>query len=179
MRTIPVYMFSMVFSICLGYTAEYLRKRYLFCMIGFLTMAIGLIVEIAQPPAPGVRYMGLFFMIAGAYIVMPLIVVWLSINIDKGYKRSVALGLILCLGNIGSFINSNVFMKREEPHYHTGFSTNLGLCGMGMLAATILFVGMYFGNKKRDRNRKDLPDSLEQASVEGLGERHPDFRYYL
>ncbi|KAH7390921.1 major facilitator superfamily domain-containing protein [Phaeosphaeria sp. MPI-PUGE-AT-0046c] len=178
-RTIPVYMFSMVFSIYLGYTAEYLRKRYLFCMIGFLTMAIGLIVEIAQPPAPGVRYMGLFFMIAGAYLVMPLIVVWLSINIDKGYKRSVALGLIFCLGNIGSFINSNVFMKREEPHYHTGFSTNLGLCCMGMLAATILFVGMYLGNKQRNRVRENLPDSLEQAGVEGLGEQHPDFRYYL
>lgn len=142
-------------------------------------MAIGLTVEIAQPPAPGVRYMGLFFMIAGAYLVMPLTVVWLSINIDKGYKRSVALGLMLCLGNVGSFINSNVFLKREEPHYHTGFSTNLGLGCMGMVAATVLFVGMYCGNKQRDRDRKNLPDLLDQARVEGLGERHPDFRYYL
>jgi surface polysaccharide O-acyltransferase-like enzyme len=106
-----------VYSICLAYTAEYLRKRYLFCMVGFCTIVVGLIVEIAQPPAPGVRYMGLFFMTAGAYLVMPLSVVWIAINVGKGYKRSIALGTIISVGNVGSFISTNVFLKREEPRF--------------------------------------------------------------
>ena len=178
-RTIPVYLVAAVYSITLAYTAEYLRKRYLFCMIGFCTIAIGLIVEIAQPHAAGVRYMGLFFMTSGAYIVMPLSVVWIAINVGKGYKRTVALGALVCWGNAGAFIGTNVFLKSEEPKYHTGFSTGLGLCCVGMVAATVLFVGMLLGNKKRDEKRGELPENLAEGTVEDLGERHPDFRYSL
>jgi hypothetical protein len=178
-RTIPVYLTAAVYSVSLAYTAEYLQKRYVFCMIGFCTIAIGLIVEIAQPKAPGARYMGLFFMTAGAYLVMPLSVVWIAINVGKGYKRTVTLGAIVCFGNAGSFIGTNVFLKREEPKFHTGFSTGLALCCIGMLAATTMFLGTYLGNKQRDKRRKELPDILDEGSVEDLGERHPDFRYCL
>ncbi|CAI6335484.1 unnamed protein product [Periconia digitata] len=178
-RTIPVYIVAASYSMSLGYLAEYLQKRYLFCMIGFATIAAGLIVEIVQPRAPGIRYMGLFFMTAGAYLVMPLAVVWIAINVGKGYKRTVALGAIVCFGNAGAFVGTNVFLKREEPKFHTGFSTGLGLCSMGALAATVMFVGTYLGNKRRDHRRKELPDVLDEGSVEDLGERHPDFRYSL
>jgi hypothetical protein len=90
--------------------------------------------------------MGLFFMTAGAYLVMPLCVVWIAINVGKGYKRSVAFGAIVCFGNAGSFVNTNGFSKREEPQFRTGFSTGLGLCCMGMVAATVMFVGLFLGN---------------------------------
>ncbi|KAF2650855.1 MFS general substrate transporter [Lophiostoma macrostomum CBS 122681] len=178
-RTIPVYLVAAVYSITLAYTAEYLRRRYLFCMIGFATIAVGLIVEIAQPHAAGVRYMGLFFMTAGAYLVMPLSVVWIAINVGKGYKRTVALGAIVCWGNAGAFIGTNVFLKSEEPKYHTGFSTGLGLACIGMVAATVMFVGTLLGNKQREARRKELPEVLDEGSVEDMGENHPDFRYSL
>lgn len=178
-RTIPVYLVAAVYSMSLASLAEYLQKRYLFCMIGFATIAAGLIVEIAQPKAPGIRYMGLFFMTAGAYLVMPLSVVWIAINVGKGYKRTVALGSIVCFGNAGAFVGTNVFLKREEPKFRTGFSTGLGLCCMGMIAATVMFFGLFFGNKRRDRRREELPDVLDEGSVEDLGEKHPDFRYSL
>lgn len=178
-RTIPVYLTAAVYSISFAYTAEYLQKRYLFCMLGFGTIAIGLIIEIAQPHAPGVRYLGLFLMTSGAYLVMPLAVVWIAINVGKGYKRSVALGAIVCFGNAGAFVGTNVFLKREEPRFRTGFSTGLGLCCMGMLAATVMFVGLRRGNKQRDAKQGELPLVLEEGSVEDLGERSPGFRYCL
>jgi hypothetical protein len=178
-RTIPVYLFAAVYSVSLAYLAEYLRKRYLFCMIGFATIASGLIVEISGPKAPGVRYMCLFFIAAGAYLVIPLTLVWIAINVGKGYKRSVTLGSMASFGNAGAFISTNVFLKREEPRFHTGFSTNMGLCCMGMLAATFMFVGILIGNNRRAERRKELPDVLDEGSVEDLGEKHPDFRYSL
>jgi hypothetical protein len=178
-RTIPVYLCAAFYSISLAYAAEYLNKRYVFTMIGFCTIAIGLIVELVQPRAHGARYMGLFFMTAGAYLVMPLSVVWLAINVGKGYKRTVALGSIVAFGNAGSFIGTNVFLKREEPKFRTGFSTGLGLCIMGMVAATAMYAGLSLGNKQRDAKRKEMPQVLDEGSVEDLGEKHPDFRYCL
>lgn len=178
-RTIPVYLVAAVFSITLAYTAEYLERRFLFCVLGFCTIATGLIVEIVQPRSPGVRYMGLFFMTAGAYLVMPLTVVWTAINVGKGYKRTVALASIVCFGNAGSFISTNVFLKREEPKFHTGFSTGLGICAIGLTAAVVMYIGLHISNRKRDARRSDLPEVLDEKSVEDLGEKHPDFRYCL
>jgi hypothetical protein len=175
-RTIPVYICAMLFSITMAYSAEYVCKRYLFCMIGFCTIVIGLIVELAQPPAAGVRYMGLFFISAGAYLVMPLSVVWIAVNVGRGYERSVALGTIYSIGNLGSFVGTNVFLKREEPTFRTGFSTNLGIACMGMAAATILFGGMLTENRRRTSQRK------ETLNHHGAGDptvKHPDFRYNL
>jgi hypothetical protein len=149
-HTIPVYVCGSVYSISLAYLAEYLGKRYLFCTIGFCTIIIGLLVQIIEALAPGVRYMGLFFIAAGAYLVMPITVVWITINVQEGYKRSVALGAVVCFANAGSFISSNVFLKREEPIFRTGFGTSLGLTCMGMLAATVLFFGMRMENKQKD-----------------------------
>jgi hypothetical protein len=178
-RTIPVYLCAAVYSIGMAYAAEYLRKRYLFCMFGFCTIAVGLVVEIVQPHAPGVRYMGLFFITAGAYLIMPLSVVWIAINVGKGYKRSVALGAITCFGNGGSFIGTNVFLKREEPKFHTGFSTGLGLCCMGMVAASVMFVGILLGNRRRDAVAEEMPDRLGPRSIHESEDTDPDFRYCL
>ncbi|KAK8112149.1 Vitamin h protein [Apiospora kogelbergensis] len=161
-HTIPVYLVAAVYSISMGYAAERLQKRYVFCVIGF-----------------GVRYMGLFFMTAGAYLVMPLAVVWIAINVGKGYKRTVALGAIVCFGNAGSFIGTNVYLKREEPTFRTGFSTGLGLCALGMLAATVMFMGVLIANKRRDKRRGVLTEVSHEGSIEDLGEQHPDFRYCL
>ncbi|KAK8059943.1 major facilitator superfamily domain-containing protein [Apiospora saccharicola] len=177
-RTIPVYLAAAVYSIAMAYAAERLGQRYLFCMVGFGTIAAGLAVQIAQPrTSPGVRYMGLFFMTAGAYLVMPLAVVLIAVNVGKGYKRTVALGAIVCFGNAGSFIGTNVYLRREEPTFRTGFSTGLGLCAVGMLAATGLFVGVLGANRRRDEKRDALAGVLQERSIEHLGERYPDFRY--
>jgi hypothetical protein len=178
-RTIPVYLVAAVFSLSFAYLSEYLQKRYIFCMVGFLTIIAGLIVEIVQPKQPGVRYMGLFFMTAGAYLVMPLTIVWIAINVGKGYKRTIALGAISSFGNAGAFISTNVFLKSEEPRFRTGFSTGIGLAAIGMIAATVMFVGTFLGNKRRDERREELPDVLNEITVEDLGEKHPDFRYCL
>lgn len=146
-RSIPVYLCAAIYSISLAYVAAYCNKRYVFSMIRFCTIATGIIIELVQPHAHSVRYMGLFFMTAGAYLVMPLSVVWLAIRVGKGYKRTVALGSIVAFGNAGSFIGTNVFLNREEPRFRTGFSTGLGLCIMGMAAATIMYVGLVLGNR--------------------------------
>jgi hypothetical protein len=50
---------------------------------------------------------------------------------------------------------------------------------MGMVAATVMFVGTMLGNRQRDERRKELPEVLDEGSVEDLGEKHPDFRYSL
>ncbi|KAF2492178.1 MFS general substrate transporter [Lophium mytilinum] len=179
-HTIPVYVTAMAFSISCAVLSEYSRQRYVFAMVGFSTLCIGLAVEISQSKVAGVKYMGMFFMTSGAYLVMPLAVVWIAINVGKGYKRTVALGAIVAFGNCGAFVGSNVFLTSEaKTGYHTGFSVGMAFCCAGALASTILYIGMRSGNKKRDETRGTLPLVLDELSLEDMGEKHPDFRYSL
>lgn len=126
-HTIPVYLVGAVFSVIFAYMSEYLQRRYYFYLMGFATLAAGLAVEIAYPPNPKVRYMGMFFIACGCYLAMPISIIWVSMNCGSGNKRAVALAAIINFGTAGAFVSSNVFLFKETPRFHTGFSTGLGL----------------------------------------------------
>lgn len=176
-HSIPVYVVAFVFSLTGAYFSERLRQRYIFAMLGVLISFVGLTIEIAQPHEPGVRYLGMFFLTAGVYLLMPVLVVWLAINVGKGYKRTVALGLAIPLGNCGAIISSNVFITGEAPRYHTGFSVGLGMIWMSGAAVTALYILFQIENRRRERAVDR--HSHHQLSIEDLGDKHPEFRYQL
>jgi hypothetical protein len=176
-HTIPVYLVGAAFSVIFAYTSEWLQRRYYFYIMGFLTLAMGLAVEIAYPPNPKVRYMGMFFIACGCYLAMPISIIWVSINCGSGNKRAVALAAIINFGTAGAFVSSNVFLFKETPRFKTGFSTGLGLACMGALAATILWFECKRDNKKREQGLVQAPST--EKSIAELGDEHPDFRFAL
>ncbi|XP_014562681.1 hypothetical protein COCVIDRAFT_83609 [Bipolaris victoriae FI3] len=177
-HTIPVYLVGAAFSVIFAYASERLQRRYLFYIFGWAVLAVGLIVEIAHPPNPKVRYMGMFFIACGCYLAMPISIIWVSMNCGSGYKRAVAIAAIINFGTAGAFVSSNVFLFNEAPRFRTGFSTGLGLACLGAIAATITWYGCKKENKRRDQKRLELPEVLDQSMKE-LGDEHPDFRFAL
>lgn len=177
-HTIPVYLVGAVFSVLLAYVCERCQRRYYFYILGWAVLASGLAVEIVYPTNPKVRYMGMFFIACGCYLAMPICIIWTSINAGSGYKRAVAIAAIVNFGTAGAFVSSNVFLFKETPRFHTGFSTGLGLACMGALAATITWFGCRYENRKRDQRRAELPSHVVGNRNE-LGNEHPDFRFVL
>ncbi|KAK0653773.1 putative transporter [Lasiodiplodia hormozganensis] len=178
-HSIPIYAASFVFSLTCAWLSERLRQRYVFGMLGSVICMVGLAVELAQPRDPNIRYMGMFFVTAGPYLTMPITVVWNAINVGKGYKRTVAFACVIALGNCGAFVASNVFITEEAPVYHTGFSTNMGFISLSLVSQTALYIGLRLENRRKDRERRELPAVLDQKMYEDAGEKHPDFRYQL
>ncbi|KAF3032230.1 hypothetical protein E8E11_000983 [Didymella keratinophila] len=177
-HSVPVYVVGAMFSVVFAYMSEYLQRRYYFYILGWAVLASGLIVEIVHPEDPKVRYMGMFFIACGCYLAMPISIIWVSINIGSGYKRAVAIAAIINFGTAGAFVSTNIFMFKESPRFHAGFSTGLGLACMGALAASITWFGCQRENKRKDQQRAGLPDVLED-SMKDLGDEHPDFRFGL
>ena len=177
-HSIPIYCVAFVLTITCCFLSEYLGQRYIFAMLGVTFNTIGLAIELAQPRAVGVRYLGMFFLATGYNIIMPITVVWLAINVGKGYKRTVALGMVIAVGNCGAFISSNVFLASESPKYPIGFSVGMGMTWIAGLFLTVLYVGMKLENRHKDKTRTQLPDELDESQYEGVaGDKHPDFRY--
>ena len=118
-------------------------------------------------------------MITGSYITMPILVVWLAINVGKGYKRAVAFAMVTAVGNCGAFISSNVFITKEAPKYHTGFSVGLGLNMICIVSMTLLWLGLMMENRKRDKRQAGMNVEQEQAGANLEGDKNPAFRYQL
>lgn len=178
-HTIPVYAVAWAVSMTCAVFADRLRQRYVFGMFGFFLTTIGLAIEIAQPKHDGVKYTGMFFLAAGVYVIMPVTVVWLAINLEKGYKRTIGLGVLIAIGNCGAFISSNVFLPKQAPKFHTGFSVGMGMNILSGIGLTWMYVGLRFANHSKGRNQAMYGDRTDDASIEDLGEKHPDFRYSL
>ncbi|KAF2120333.1 major facilitator superfamily domain-containing protein [Lophiotrema nucula] len=173
-HTIPVYLTGAAMSVIFAYLSERVKLRYPFYILGCAILATGLSIMIAYPKAAGVRYTGMFFMASGAYISMPISIVWTAINTGRGYKRAIALGAIVNFGTAGAFVSSNVFLFEETPRFRTGFSTGLGLCCLGAAAATATAVGCWWENRRGEAKRK--------VSEEGAGEaagRESRFKFSL
>ncbi|CAK3836004.1 vitamin h [Lecanosticta acicola] len=170
-HSIPVYAVAFILSLLCAYVSERLQQRYLFAMLGALLNLVGLAILLARPDSAAVRYAGAFFMTAGVYIAMPIVVVWNAINVRKGYKRVVSFAMSTAVGNCGALVASNVFIAREEPAYPTGFTTGMCMNCMSILALTALYIGLRIGNDRKARSDVSGEDSQ--------GERHKPSAYQL
>ena len=178
-HTIPVYMVAFVCSLLAGYVSDRLAHRYAFCMLGVALATTGWALQLAQTVSAGVHYFSLFLTLAGTYILMPVLVVWLSNNMGGSYKRSLATGVQIGGGNLANFVSSNVFLSSEAPAYRTAYSVGLGLQLMAGLACTLMVLGLWRENRRRDRAGPGQGDDFAVEEKRTLGDDHPSFRYTL
>lgn len=142
-HTIPIYCVALALTLTCAWLAEKMQQRYLFALFGALLNLTGLSIQLAQPESVGVRYMGTFFMTAGCYVVMPIVVVWNAINVRRGHRRVVGFAMTTAVGNCGALISSNVYITAEEPGYRTGKSENSGAWRLKVLTMLDRFLSWY------------------------------------
>ncbi|GMF69282.1 unnamed protein product [Aspergillus oryzae] len=170
---IPIYAVAFVLTLSSAWLSDHLRHRFLFTLFGSVLIIIGWSVQLAHYLPAGVRYMGMFFVASGAFIMMSITVVWLCVNLGKGVKRSVGMGLLPAFGNCGAFVSGNVFITSQSPKYPVGFGVGLGFAVMAGVASTVY----YFGLRAENRRRDSQPEKeWTPESAQDLGDAHPDFR---
>lgn len=179
-HTIPIYAVAFVLTLSCAWLSDHLQHRFGFTLFGSFLIIIGWSVELSYVPAAEVRYMGMFFVTSGAFIMMSTLVVWLCVNMGKGVKRSVAMGLLTGFGNCGALVSSNVFITNQAPKYPVGFGVGLAFGVMAGITATAFFVHVKMENRRRDRLQSTSARGYSRNELENLqdlGEDHPDFRF--
>ncbi len=94
-------------------------------------------------------------------------------------KRGCGAAVANTLGSTAGLVASNVFLAREQPYYPTGYAVALASIWVALLAATALFVGMHYENRRRDRRGRHARPSCPPEQLASMGDDHPDFRFML
>ncbi|CRK33768.1 hypothetical protein BN1708_006143 [Verticillium longisporum] len=174
----PVRVASGVVSVLVGVVSDRTRRRGVYCLGGFATSIVGLLV-VMVPADGGVRYAGLYLAAVGIYVCQPLVIAWTVNQLVGNVKRGTATAFAISCGQLGGIISAVVFPAKDEPQYVAGISTCIAFQAVGIAMAVIMWVCCRRENRARERGEREYRRNLPEDEVRRLGEKHPDFRYTL
>ncbi|EXL45949.1 hypothetical protein FOCG_11943 [Fusarium oxysporum f. sp. radicis-lycopersici 26381] len=176
--SIPIFLFATVCALISAIASDKTRHRSGFILIGCLFTTVGYVILLnMMSVSVGIRYMALFFIVAGGYIAQPIVLVWVSNNMAGHYKLGVASAMQIGIGNVGGIIASNIFVTTQAPTYPLGFGLGLGLVWLCGLSSLVFLLYIRRENRLRDEGKRDHRYGLPEDERNNLGDDHPSFRF--
>ncbi|KAI1248420.1 hypothetical protein MGN70_009618 [Eutypa lata] len=163
LMTMPVWGTGIVSTFIITWLASYLNFRAPFIFGACCLQLIGWIIMKVYVPQAGVRYMALFFMAAGTFPQMSIMMAWLSANLRGRKYLAVGMAWMIGFGNCANFVSTNVFIVTERPRYPTGFSVGLGFTALGMVLVVFTFGILVMKNRERERLRANMTDEEREV----------------
>ncbi|KAI6041655.1 hypothetical protein EDC04DRAFT_2667640, partial [Pisolithus marmoratus] len=99
----------------------------------------------------------------------------LANNLEGKCKRAVGMAIVICVGNLGGAIASNIFRSQDAPRYLLGLGIEIMFLAMGMIALPIIALTYRHINIQKDA----LEQQVEMDGSEALDTEKRGFRYTL
>lgn len=127
---------------------------------------------------PQLRYAGCFLCFTGVVPLGPFFLSWGLNNIPGPKSRAITAALIPGLGTIGSVVSTWTYTSNFAPRYLPGNAINLATTTLVFFIGGFLTWYVRWENKRRDRGELDYRlEGLTEEEAQGLGHKHPHFRY--
>lgn len=118
--------------------------------------------------------------ISSMYPILPGVNAWNVANTPDPAKRSINIGLLVCIGNIGGLIGSYIYVEREKPKYPTGYGTSLAFVLAGIVGSCLLEVLLKRENiAKAKMTEEEIRARYTDEELDRMGEKSPLFKYAL
>lgn len=180
----PPYGLAGIVMFGTAWVGDRYRKRGLILIFNAMLCIIGLpIMGFHKDNA--VRYMGVFFTVAGANANIPSCMAYQANNVRGQWSRALSSATLVGFGGIGGIASSLVFREQDAPLYRPGIYTAIAyvqpalvVCVLIMVAECrrcniliVIIVGclslwFYYCNSQADRGKRVIENS-------------PEFRYTI
>ncbi|KAK0201075.1 MFS general substrate transporter [Desarmillaria ectypa] len=175
--TVPPYIFATIVLYLFAKYSDRLKMRSPFIYLGLGMLLVGFAINISDV-APGVKYFGTFFCVAGSYASFPGVVAWLGNNLAGQYKRGVGMATQIGIGNFAGAIASNIYRTQDSPRFILGHALELMFVGIGLVCVPVAAITYTRINANREKEmQKGMNYSREE--LKKMGDRAPDFRYMM
>ncbi|RMJ21380.1 phthalate transporter [Aspergillus sp. HF37] len=113
-----------------------------------------------------VRYLGVFFTVAGANANIPSCMAYQANNVRGQWSRALSSATLVGFGGIGGIASSLVFREQDAPLYRPGIWTAIACNILIIIIVGCLSLWFHYCNKQADRGERVIEES-------------PEFRYTI
>ncbi|KAK8124147.1 hypothetical protein PG999_004065 [Apiospora kogelbergensis] len=182
--TIPPYICGAVSAWVVAVFADKYKWRMPFIIGPQLCVVVSFAVLFAKAAAIqsniGLCYFAVCLACAGMYPIFPGVNAWNVANSAGAAKRAIAIGYLICAGNIGGVVGSYIYQEREAPRYPTGYGNSLAFASAGIVAMLVLEFCLWSSNQRNARlTDEDVRARYTDGQLEKLGDRSPLYKYSL
>lgn len=170
----PPYVFGVIVLLVVAYFSDKMQLRSPFIFASQTIAVVGFIINITDAPND-VKYFGTYLCVAGPYTGGAGSIIWLANNLEGKCKRAIGMAIVICMGNLGGAIASNIFRSQDAPRYLLGLGIEIMFLAMGMIAVPIIALTYRRMNARKDT----LERQVEVDAGEVLGAEKRSFRYTL
>ena len=179
---IPYYVCHIFFLLYITRFSEYVRRKWLACMLAPLYL-IPLLAILRFCPSAMTSPWGtwvLFTLITSTPYIHAICVGWVLKNSASVKKRSISSAVYNLCTQAGSIVAANIYRSDDSPFYHRG---NLQLFKIGcILVPLLVVVRVYYGwrNKQKDMRWKSMSNDEQVKYIRYTsdeGNKRLDFRF--
>lgn len=129
LMTAPPNLVAFIYTIAITYYSQRTARVALplagsagISAVGFLFLLIGSLAGgVRKDGSPNIvgplQYVGTFLAGSGVSAATPLALSWTCVNAHPHYVRAIALGFMISIGNLATFLASFVYIKTNAPRY--------------------------------------------------------------
>lgn len=180
LMSVPPYAAAAAMTVFIGWLADRTRWRGYCNMAISFTGCVGFAMLLSTTNVH-VQYAGTFLGAVGIYPTVANSLSWASNNVEGVYKRGVMVGVVVGWGNLNGVVASNIFIKKENPHYRSGHATVLAYMLVCLFGGSVV---MHFALRRENRLRRagkrdHWLEGKTSEEIRMLGDCRPDFFYTL
>lgn len=94
---------------------------------------------------------------------------WLSNNTHPDYKRSIAISIVLSVGNASGMAASQIYPSKDEPRYIMGNAVSLGGDVIALFCVGLMYVLFKYRMREKERLLAEGHTSNGKEDDRGLG----------
>ncbi|KAM3456209.1 hypothetical protein MY3296_001806 [Beauveria thailandica] len=147
---IPVYVLASIGTGLTTYISDRIGRRATCLIHSPILVMIGYAVGIGSSNKSA-GYFGMFIVGAGVYSYNTVLLTWVSNNIHPDYKRSVAIAMVVSIGNAAGLAASQIYPIGDAPRYLVGNSLSLGFESLALACVALIYMLLRYrtGQKKK------------------------------
>ncbi|KAK4216691.1 major facilitator superfamily domain-containing protein [Rhypophila decipiens] len=177
LRSVPPWAGAFVLAMVVAVVSDWMRHRFLFAILPIMLSIGGFGILFNVHDNVDVMYMALFFIAAGTYSAMPVIVCWFNMNLGGHHRRAIGTAWQIGFGNIGGIISTYSFLPDDAPLYRKGYAICVSFICLSAVSCIAYAYTLWKENKRRDKAVHDV--GLTEYEKTELGDLNPEFRYML
>lgn len=147
-----------------AYMSDKSRMRSPFIFLGLALLIAGLAIMISIHGAAhfSVEYAGLCLVAMGSFGIGGNIICWYMMNLRGHVERSIGSAWMIGFGNIGGIVATFLFVKKDAPYYHSGYSVCLAMAALCVVSCAGYGLLIWRERNRITKNKKETGDLAKE-----------------